>query len=343
MNDDDELREWLTDAVSEVEPGQRLSDIRERTAASPRRVGWYAAGGAVLATAATVAIIAAIGTGNDPRHTTSDPAGDPSAPYSGGYEPTGPQTTDPSATAPSGSVKPVYYVGSGPDGPEAPSDVLYRYFEPGAPLLDLLMQTPSDPDYRTLWAEGSLVDVSGVEGGVVSVTIADASLHDRPADMSAREAELAIEQVVYTVQGYLQDPRVAVQFKLGDNPVDQVYGVPTSEPVTNQPELDVLSHMSISDPAEGRTYSHTFTARGRSNGYEANVVCRILGQGGAELSVSSTTAAGWTEPHLFPWELQVDLELVPSGTYTFTCTTDDPTGGSQGRGADIDTRTIVVD
>ena len=50
--------------------------------------------------------------------------------------------------------------------------------------------------------------------------------------MTEREAQLAVQQVVYTLQGVV-GARAPVQFLLDGNPVDTVLGVSTAEPVAN--------------------------------------------------------------------------------------------------------------
>lgn len=352
------LRAAISDAVDDVEPTDRLAAIRLQTrGATVRRRGWYAAGGSLLVAAAAVTV-AVVATGPDGTR-AADPASGPttSAPTAPATDPpTSPAGPAPEATdAPSGTteaqgeLRAIYYLGAGPDGPDAPGDVLFRSFERGAPgdsgtgPLDLLMRTPSDPDYRTLWPAGSLVGVSDPEAGMVFVRLDDQALRDRPAGMTEREAELSVQAVVYTLQASFQE-QVAVQFTLGDNPVDQVFGVPTSEPLARADALDVLSHMMISTPAEGSTVSGSFAADGQGNSFEATGNCSLLDRSG-ETVVGPLIAmmTGWMEPRLFPWELTVDLSDVPPGTYTFACITDDPTGGAEGRGTDTDTRTVIVE
>ena len=65
MNTDDEqIRALLDEAVSDVEPRRSLDEIRSRTTSSRSRRPWvWGAGGAVLATAATIAAIAALSSG----------------------------------------------------------------------------------------------------------------------------------------------------------------------------------------------------------------------------------------------------------------------------------------
>ncbi len=264
------------------------------------------------------------------------------------------------APAPTGAVTPVYYVGDGPDGPDAPEHVLYREFgravakDPLNAAIELLQSTPADPDYTTLWPKASL-EFGSFDGigdqGFISVVLTDPALVERPSPMNEAEARLAIQQVVYTMQAALRT-RAPVEFSLpgATSNVDTVLGVPAERDAefsgvrkyTEAPVLDVLSHMVISDPAEGLVVSDdSFTARGLGTGFEGSLVCFV--RDGDRQLWAEPTIAGWQEERLFPWELEVDLSDVPSGTYTFLCTTDDPTGGTEGRGADTDTRTIVVE
>jgi hypothetical protein len=283
----------------------------------------------MLAAAAAVTAIALVAGQSTPR------ADDPGP---------GPATSSPSSPSPAVPLpaEAVYYIGDTTAGPR-----LFRYFqspERGQDVLGLLTETPADPDYRTAWAPGSFAGVTfdGPAPGQIDVTIADASLRDRPLGMTEAEAALAVEQVIYTVQAAARaGERLPVQFRFDGNPIDQVLGVPTSEAVVNAPPLEVLSLMSISNPAEGLVVSGSFVASGVANGYEGTVACRLLNDRG-EAVWEEPTIAGWGEPKLFPWELTVDLTGIPLGTYELSCSTDDPTGGTEGRGADVDTRTVVV-
>ncbi len=118
-----------------------------------------------------------------------------------------------------------------------------------------------------------------MRGGVVYVDLARAALHDRPPGMSKAEAGLAIEQVIYTVQGAVQEGRLPVQFRINGNPTDQTLGEFTSEPLAEGPQLDVLALVSISEPAEGTTVSGSFTAKGVASSFEATVPWQVRDAG----------------------------------------------------------------
>lgn len=325
MNDDD-LRRLISDAVSDVEPNHRLDAIRARTArphARPeRRSRWYAVGGAALATAAVVTAVAVVGDLRD--------------------DDGGPPPTSPSRVVELQTV-PAYYVGTTPAGPR-----LFREFRSvEADVSELegsltaLGMDPTDPDYTTSWSPDSFAGAS-VEGDVIYVDLAHEALHDRPAGMSEAEAQLAVEQVIYSVQGALGQGRLGVQFRLDGNPIDQVYGVPTSEALSNAPELDVLALVNISDPAEGAVVSGRFTATGVASSFEATVPWEIRDPSGAVVKEGFATAEGWMD-RLYPWQAEVDVSGLEPGTYTFVASTSDPSGGAEGFGPTSDTRNVVVE
>lgn len=358
---DARLAELLSDAVSDVEPRDSLDAIRDRTKVtrmSSRRPWIYAVGGAVLATAAVVTAIAFAGdqlglaSSDDPV-----PAGQStqSSEPSKGVEPSeGVQPSDDAEPTPTPSepadgaptqehTVAAYYVGETTQGPR-----LFREFARVAAAdklaagLAVLQQTPADPDYDTPWAPGSFagatLDGSGADG-VIKVALADSALRDRPAGMTEEYAGEAVQQVVYTLQAAIQ-ARAAVQFTLDGNPIDQVLGVPTSEPLANAPQNDVLALVSITAPEEGAGVSGSFTASGVANSNEANVPWQIK-KGDKVVKSGFSTAEGWMDK-LYPWTSDaIDVSGLAPGEYTFVAMTDDPSGG-EGFGPQVDTRSITV-
>ena len=199
-----------------------------------------------------------------------------------GRGPSTPAPTSPSSPTDSDSAVPAtlvaaYYLGDTPQGVR-----LYREFrEVTGPSTDelsdalaALTSTPTDPDYRTAWPEGAFTGATFADG-VITVTLSDTSLRDRPASMDEETAGMAVQQVVYTVQAAVQE-RAPVQFRSPDNPIDMVYGVPTAEPIVNDKPLDVLSLVNFSDPAEGARVTGTLNVSGVADSFEANVPWQIL-------------------------------------------------------------------
>ena len=356
---DARLAELLSDAVSDVEPRDSLDTIRDRTKVtrmSSRRPWIYAVGGAVLATAAVVTAIAfagdQLGLANSDEPVPSGQGTQSSKP-SKGVEPTEdaeptPTPSEPASESAEGAptqehTVAAYYVGETSQGPR-----LFREFARVAAAdelaagLAVLQQGPADPDYETPWAPGSFAGAT-LEGsgasGVIKVSLADSGLHDRPAGMTEEYAGEAVQQVVYTLQAAIQ-ARAAVQFTLDGNPIDQVLGVPTSEPLANAPQNDVLALVSITAPEEGAVVSGSFTASGVANSNEANVPWQIK-RGDKVVKSGFSTAEGWMDK-LYPWTSEpIDVSGLAPGEYTFVAMTDDPSGG-EGFGPQVDTRSITV-
>jgi spore germination protein GerM len=326
----DQLREILSDAVADVEPRYALDDIRARTTTKRR---WpYAAGGAVLAIAASVAAFSVLGPDKTPR--AADPAS--STPSVEAPSPTGSVTDLPSVAAA------IYYVGDTPDGPR-----LYREFTRlpvGQLLSNAVQQAMSgpamDPDYRTAWPQGAhtLVSASLVDG-IISIEVDEAAVAGDP-DLSPRMAQLAVEQVIYTAQAVAQE-RLPVQFTYRGNPVAEVLGVPTSEPLANGKVLDTLAHVSLTTPGEGMLVDNDepFVVEGVGNSFEGNIVTRIQRWEGTFVVDQLPATAGWLGDKLFPFEVTFDLTDVPPGDYVVISQTDDASG--QGR-FHTDSRRITV-
>jgi hypothetical protein len=324
---DDQLSRLISDAVDDVEPHDRLAEIRQRTQPRRSRRGWYAAGGA-LAAAAAVTAIALAANQAAPRADDPGPVASPTV------------STTPHSDGPPPVASPAYYVGDTPQGPR-----LFREFHsvidigPGQRALRALVTPPSDPDYRTIWTNEFLTDsVSDPEAGMVFVGVTAAS-HDRPPGVTEAEAQLAVQQAVYTLQAVFHE-QLAVQFRLGDNPIDQVFGVPTSEPLTAAPQLDVLSLVSVSNPSEGQEVTGSFVADGRASSFEGTVPWQLEDSSGAVVKAGFAQAG--MDDHLVPWETEpIDVSDLEPGTYVFTAMTDDASGG-EGAGPFTDTRTIVI-
>lgn len=347
---DDDLSRLIRDAVSDVEPTDGLRQIRSRTTSrkehtmNPRP--WI---GAVLGAAAAVVVvvvglklITSDSTASDPgtagqaTETVSDPPS-PSVSPSGSQSP----TEAPSSALtedPASSALAVYYLGDGARGP-----VLFREFQQVSvsdPLNDAvnlaIRGTAQDPDYYSAWTSGTTAKATS-DGSLITVDVSSAmAVSDDP-----RINELAIQQVIYTAQAAVQD-RLPVLFTVNGQPAPTVLGVPTNEPLANAPVLKTLSLMSITSPAEGEKVSGTLKASGVNNSFEATVSWQILSKDEVVLE-GAGIAEGWMGEKLFPWEVTIDITSLTPGTYTFKASNDDPSGGAEGNGPDIDTRTIVVE
>jgi len=350
----DDLGRLLNDAVSDIEPRSGIQAIRSRTSAKETAMtttrNWiFGAFGAAVATAAVITGVVLAGNSNPfADDDNTNPVDTPSADVTDlpSEDPTDPATSE-SPTG--GAAVPVYYVGETPKGP-----MLYREFHAGGAdrLLDAANAaasgTPDDPDYRSAWPEGTTFESVSFDGvgkdGLIQVTLSDESLHDRPSGMSEREAQLAIEQVIYTLQGVVA-ARAPVQFRLGDNPIDAVLGVPTSEPLANGPVLDTLAHVNITTPAEGDTVTgDTLEVTGVANANEANVVVELQRYERTDVvDMQPFMAEGWMGNKLFPFSGTLDISSAEPGTYILTASTDDPSGGEEGFGPHTDSKIITIE
>lgn len=356
---DDDLRALLDDAVSDVDPPPALHHIQARTGSqssqkvvpmNSKRPWIFVAIGAVAATAATLVAVTVI-TDDDPE-TTSGPADSPSASATAeeSEEPTAEpsdEATDEPSASPAGATTsvPVYYVGD-----SRGSVRLFREFhrlekesvaaaQVSGALNEALTDSALDPDYRSDWPEGASVSGVTIDGtsadDVVWIDLADQGLHDRPSGMSEEQAQMAVEQLIYTAQAVLQQ-RQPVQFLLDGDRTDMVLGVGTSEPLAAGNPMDVQAPVWIISPQEGATVGRTFTVEGRGAFFEANVSWQLLQDGQVVEDGFATAEEGMT---LSPYSFEVTAE---PGDYVLRVYDADMSGG-EGNGEAEDTKQITVE
>lgn len=218
-----------------------------------------------------------------------------------------------------------------------------------ADLLAATTRPPTDPDYRSLWS-GDVVDRVRLlwdgDEGYYSVRLRDEAATRRPAGMSLREAHLAIQQVVWTLDLVGRVP-APVRFSVArsDEPVTDLLGVPATGPSDTYLAADhagVLSSMNILAPADGAAIDGTVEVSGLAESFEATVGIRVAGPGG-EVVVDDSTQAEQCCGRLFPWTYSLDTTGWTPGAYTVSALTDDPVGIAQGSdGPEIDTKVITV-
>ena len=319
----------------------------QQTSRSPRGPLHRTLAGAAV-TALALGVLAGCGDDASDRADDPAPAGSTSSPDS--TEPGEPTTSDEptGATSPGvttepdpgeTSTVPVYYVGDSPMGPR-----LYREFrrvsgDPALGAADMVAAgVPADPDYRAAFpVDGSFSSVRlDEEAGLIIAQVPD----DRWADMSRKQAKLAVQALVYTVQGALQS-RAPVQV-VGEpgGPAVPMFGVDTDGGVANADQLDVLALVSVTSPESGAEVSGTFTASGVASSFEATVPWEVRDSSGTVVLDGFSTAEGWMD-RLYPWQSEVDVSGLAPGEYTFAAMTDDPSGG-EGPGPFEDTKVISV-
>jgi hypothetical protein len=270
---------------------------------------------------------------NDPNSPATSPADAETS------EATSPPPPSSSSSAPATVAAPLYFVGQTPIGPR-----LFREFQnveadnPVDEALALLAAGDAlDHDYSTLLPGGGAPTlVQGDTSQSIGINLPSLDWSERPKGMSAKEAQLAVQQIVYTVQGVLQS-RAPVEFFYDG--LAPVFGIDQST-FKAAPQNRVLAFVNVTEPAEGATVSGVITASGVANSFEATVPWEVRDQSGAKVLEGFATAEGWGD-RLYPWQSEVDLSGLPPGTYSFVAMTDDPSDG-ESAGPTEDSKTITL-
>lgn len=311
---------------------------------------------AVLATIAVVLVIV-VGIVTLTQRTEENPRAGSEDPTSTGpsetTEPEASESAEPaepeSSASPSeaAAVVPVYYVTetdkAGPRLVREFHRVAGDPFE-GA-LHELTSAAPQDDGYVTLWPGGDFGSVSfdGVgSNGVITVTVPEGEWTAPAPGMTRREAELAVQQVAYTLQGVAQ-ARARLMFVTADGkPVRTLLGQDVADGVTQASALQTLNLINITSPASGETLSGSeVVVTGVVNSFEGSGGCVLLA-GDEEVASAVYQAEGWMEEKLFPFEVTLPLSDAGTGDVVVRCQTDDPTGGTEGFGTFTDDKLVTV-
>ncbi|MCO1655084.1 Gmad2 immunoglobulin-like domain-containing protein [Pseudonocardia humida] len=229
---------------------------------------------------------------------------------------------------------PVYYIADTAAGPR-----LYREFhqvstvDPATDAVGEMLGEPAglDADYRTHWPPtAALRGPVTTGGGVITVDLTGVG----PAPVDAAPAPLVVQQLVFTVQAALQsvDP---VRILVDGEPVDDLWGVPTADPVRRGDTLGLRSLVQIDEPADGSTVGPEVTVAGEAAVFEATVLWEVLRDGRVVQSGYTTTSEG---QKFSPFRFTVQLG---PGEYVVRVSEDDPSDG-EGRPPLTDDKTITV-
>lgn len=308
-----------------------------------------------LVAACAVALLALTSCGTEQPSTSGDVESTPDAVPSPGETSDGSQDPAPITVA-----VPLYYAG------DAAGDVkLFREFQQvegkaltqAAKLVD--GGTPLDPDYRTLWP-GQTVTQAKATDKLITVTLNGDAFTERPDGMPEREAWLAIQQMVHTLQGVEQSSapvqfvRPAPEGEEGETtdgteaPTTEtetgptmLFGIDVTMPVKRAKWENVLALVNVTVPSQdGTVTGDTLNAEGLASSFEATVPWQVL-QDDEVVLEGFATAEGWVD-QLHPWNTTVDLSDLDPGTYTFVAMTDDPTGGTEGPGPTSDSKEFTL-
>ncbi|GAA1691749.1 hypothetical protein GCM10009745_41390 [Kribbella yunnanensis] len=307
---DEMMRRSLAEEADRIEPTDALPEIltRAHTVRRPvaRRPWVITAGLAAVGTAAAVGGFtvfngnlntanegdAVAGQGNV-TSASGAPSTPPDTPRSEPTKaPTVPPTEDKSvSTQPrrgvpeqpvTGKPVPVYWLGNAMAGKSVKKPAvqarssarLYRTWSKvsGRPAYQavkiMTTRQPEDTDYYSVW-KGAEVNSVTLDSDVVTVDFKQLP----QGRMDAELAEMAAQQLVYTVQGALDDSSRPIQITQSGRTGIRLFGqVDTSQPLGRAQALDVQALVSIESPTEGALVSGSLvTVQGTAAAYEATV------------------------------------------------------------------------
>ena len=272
---------------------------------------------AVLLVAASLALTACSGDAAEPVAAASSPSRSPAATPSPSPSATPPAAVQTSAVA-------VYYVHDTTTGPR-----LYREFA-ARPVADdpvrdaveaMLTEPPRDPDYASLWPDGTRVLDVTTDGTTVVV---DLSQEARDGQAGAAFEEASVQQLVHTVTAAAPDTQ-AVRVLVEGAAVDTLWGhADLSQPLRRAPAAEVLGPVWVLEPVEGGTVPSSGTVGGTASVFEATVSWEWLRDG--EVAASGFVTATEGAPARGEWAAAVD---VPPGDYVFRAFEESAEDGSR--------------
>ena len=203
--------------------------------------------------------------------------------------------------------------------------------------------TPSTPTTARCGRRARSVDSVESDGAqVLTVDIDRRAARPARPGMTQAEAQLALQQVVYSVQA-AQRPgpgrRPAAPRRRALRPGPGPADVRAARQRAGASDaVDDEHHL----PRRGRHGLRQFTATASTTRFEATSSWQVL-DGEEVVAEGFGTADGCCEDKLFPWETEVDVSMLDPGAYTFVASNSDPSGGTEGGGPHVDTRVFVVE
>lgn len=369
--DEDRLRRALHDEASHVMPSSGgLERIMARTRQEAPRPWWLPGPAVIGVAAALLAAVAVIGVGltvlrGPDDAVTAGTAGSPSQSTAEPSPTTTPETSDatvepapePESPAPTTSSRPpvpsqeagtafsgavaVYYLTDTPAGPRLVRE--WRHLtdvrDAAAAALRLMLEEPKVEGYRTPWSPET--EVRSVRVGDDSIDV-DLSLPTRsPVPTPAEDAALAVQQLVYTataaasIVGDEDDGSLPVRILVDGEPVDRLWSVDVSEPLTRAPAEEVRQFVQLNEPAEGAEVSSPVEVSGEALVFEATLLWEVRQDGEVVAEDSTMTEEGLA---FSPFAFEVELD---PGEYTLIVREDDVSDG-EGREPMTDERSFTV-
>ncbi|GAA1578876.1 hypothetical protein GCM10009804_39190 [Kribbella hippodromi] len=351
---DDLVRRALHAEADRIEPADALPEIRARAHAQRRptsRRPWIVTAG--VATVGTAAAIGAFTVLPNTNNTANDGDAVAGSSTTSSAVPTTDSATEPSpvptkaapSVAPSlaspeqsvrSALVPVYWLGQQIGATKKSTARLYRTWAKvsGHPAEEavriMTTKQPADPDYFSVWRGAALNGVTRTDG-MVTVDFKQLPRTTLDADV----AKVAAQQLVYTVQGALNDDSVPVQITEGGQPVPKLFGqVDTSTPLGRVQAANVQALVWIDSPDQDAVTGDQVTVSGVANAFEATVNYQATNLKTRETKKSTTTSGQGQSfsPYSFkltlsPGMWQIDVYLVSP---------------ADGRVTDTDSKSILV-
>ena len=198
---------------------------------------------------------------------------------------------------------------------------------------EALKGQPDDPDYSPGFPGEQATAKATTDGSTITIDFSGEP--GATVNMADDRAEMAVQSLVWTAQSATKSQQ-PVRFTVAGQPVDNVYGVNTAEPVQRASEDSVVSPVLISSPAQGATVPTQFKVEGRAATFEANVVWELK-RGDTTVRNGFTTAQECCT--LSPYSFTV---TAPPGEYTLVVHDTDESDG-EGVGTSQDTKDITVE
>lgn len=358
-----DLRAALHADAGSIQPGERLGAILSAAHAAPTGGSTIRQRWLVLAAAAAVALVAGgtLWLSGRPTALAPAPAGSTTSRVSTGAatSPT-PSTaagTDQSALPPPGSETPastdrpssyldgvpIYWIGETGGAPR-----LFREFrtvpDEGGPILSALYamtrEKPLDPDYATPWRPASRITAQ-LDGSHLTVNLDGDAVS--ATNVGSEVADRAVQQLVYTATAAASIAKTPVDTVtiLVDGQAAELWGaVSVGTPVGRAPVAEVQSHVWITSPTQDqRVAAGPLQVKAFGTSFEATFHWQVSSAADDSM-VSAGVVQGGSMGSFEEFEFAIDA--LPAGSYVLSLSTDDPSGGAEGGGAQTDTKAFTI-
>jgi hypothetical protein len=296
---DELMRRALANEAAKTEPADGLHKIQDRvrTQRKPfsRRTWVLTAGAAAVGTAAAIGAFTVLtddtnkagdpgvaeratstATNSSPAPKSQRPSSSSSIPSSAAGSPTV-NAYQGTKETPTVKAVPVYWLGKTVGNDTGAGMRLYRTFIgiKGRPaeeaVRQMTTQKADDPDYQSPWAGAQVSSVTRSDAGV---TVDFKALPRKKLEPAV--ADLAVQQLVYTVQGALNDATVPIQVTEQGRLSSSLFGVDFRQPLGRAQASDVQALVWILAPTNGAVVSAPVTVTGTAAAFEAQVNWRAM-------------------------------------------------------------------